>query len=108
MWTVSGPRSFIVLRNSFGEQVTKCRCKKTTVWKVLRKRLHMRAYRLQFVHALKPDDYALRFTFACAVLGRDDDLLDRVVFSDESTFHLRGKVNAHNVRIWGLKIRMNL
>ena len=29
---------------------------KTTVWKVLRKRLHMRAYRLQFVHALKPDD----------------------------------------------------
>jgi len=26
---------------------------------------------------------------------------DRVVFSDESTFHISGKVNKHNVRIWG-------
>ena len=23
------------------------------------------------------------------------------MFSEESTFHLRGKVNRHNVRIWG-------
>ena len=33
-----------------------------TVWKVLRKRLHMRHYRLQLLQALKPIDYAVRST----------------------------------------------
>jgi hypothetical protein len=33
----------------------------------------------------------------------DDKLLPRVIFSDEATFHLSGKVNRHNVRIWGLQ-----
>ncbi|PNF20691.1 hypothetical protein B7P43_G00324, partial [Cryptotermes secundus] len=27
----------------------------------------------------------------------------RVIFSDEATFHLSGKINRHNVRIWGLQ-----
>ena len=31
----------------------------------------------------------------------NDDFLDCVVFSDESTFHLNGNVFTHNVRIWG-------
>jgi hypothetical protein len=29
--------------------------------------------------------------------------LDSIIFSDESTFHVGGKVNAHNCRIWGSK-----
>ena len=33
----------------------------------------------------------------------DDAFLQRVIFSDEATFHLSGKVNRHNVRIWGLQ-----
>jgi hypothetical protein len=33
----------------------------------------------------------------------DDKFLPRVIFSDEATFHLSGKVNRHNVRIWGLQ-----
>lgn len=73
---------------------------KTTVWKVLRKRLNMRPYRLQLVHALMPDDYGVRYNFEYEVLQRKDFLV-RMVFSDESTFHLSGKVNTHNVRIWG-------
>ena len=31
----------------------------------------------------------------------DDGFDDRLVFSDEATFHLSGKVNKHNTRIWG-------
>jgi len=31
----------------------------------------------------------------------EEGFLDRVVFSDESTFHISGKVHRHNVRIWG-------
>jgi len=30
----------------------------------------------------------------------DDDLLAKIMFSDEATFHLSGKVNRYNVRIW--------
>ena len=30
-----------------------------------------------------------------------DEFDDRLVFSDEATFHLTGKVNKHNTRIWG-------
>jgi hypothetical protein len=33
----------------------------------------------------------------------DDKFLPRVIFSDEATLHLSGKVNRHNVRIWGLQ-----
>jgi hypothetical protein len=31
----------------------------------------------------------------------DDSFLPRLIFSDEAKFHLSGKVNRHNVRIWG-------
>ncbi|XP_023725909.1 uncharacterized protein LOC111874552 [Cryptotermes secundus] len=31
----------------------------------------------------------------------DENFLDSVIFSDESTFHVSGKVNTHNCRIWG-------
>jgi hypothetical protein len=30
-----------------------------------------------------------------------DDYLNKILFSDEETFHLSGKVNYHTVRIWG-------
>ena len=31
----------------------------------------------------------------------DDDFFNRLIFGDESNFHLSGIVNKHNVRIWG-------
>jgi hypothetical protein len=31
----------------------------------------------------------------------DEGYLDRVVFGDESTFRISGKVHRHNLRIWG-------
>lgn len=34
-------------------------------------------------------------------LLEEDGFAERLVFSDEATFHLSGKVNRHNVRIWG-------
>jgi hypothetical protein len=33
----------------------------------------------------------------------DERFLDSVIFSEESTFHVSGKVNIHNCRIWGSK-----
>ena len=34
-------------------------------------------------------------------MENDDDLLTKIIFSDEATFQLSGKVNRYNVRIWG-------
>ena len=34
----------------------------------------------------------------------EDEFNERLVFSDESTFHTNGKVNKHNVCIWGKKM----
>lgn len=31
----------------------------------------------------------------------DGDFVSRIVLSDETNIHLSGKVNCHNVRIWG-------
>ena len=63
----------------------------------------MRPYRLQLLQALKPTDYVVRSNFALEMLQQqeNDDFLDGVVFSDESTSHLNGKVNTHKVRIRG-------
>jgi hypothetical protein len=33
----------------------------------------------------------------------DDDFAPRLVFSDEAIFHLSGKANHHNLRIWGME-----
>jgi hypothetical protein len=34
-------------------------------------------------------------------MEEEDNFSRRLIFSDEATFHLSGKVNRYNVRIWG-------
>ena len=75
-----------------------------TIVDILHKRLQFRAYKLQIVQVLQPNDRPQRAAFAEEMLDRieaDNRYLQCVVFSDEVTFHLSGKVNRHNVRIWG-------
>ena len=71
---------------------------------ILHKRLHLYAYKVQLTQALEPDDHPRRAAFVADILERihvDNEYLQRVCFSDESTFHISGKVNRYNVRIWG-------
>jgi hypothetical protein len=35
------------------------------------------------------------------MLMEEDGFFERLIFSDEYTSHLCGKVNRHNVRVWG-------
>ncbi|GBM93585.1 hypothetical protein AVEN_150850-1 [Araneus ventricosus] len=54
---------------------------------------------MQFVQKLPH-----RSAFAAEMLPlieNEDYFLNRVIFSDEATFHVRNKVNKHNCRIWG-------
>ena len=76
----------------------------SAVNKILHKRLRLHPYRLQLVQQLHPEDKETRHGFCGnlqAFMENDDDLLAKIIFSDEKTFHLSGEVNRYNVRIWG-------
>ncbi|KFM61825.1 hypothetical protein X975_12247, partial [Stegodyphus mimosarum] len=76
----------------------------STVYKVIKKKLRLHAYKVQIVQVLEPDDRPRRMAFATDMLRRiedDAEFLKRIMFSDEASFHLSGIVNCHNVRIWG-------
>lgn len=75
----------------------------TTMWRILRNKLRLTPYKLQLHQALSVDDKQARVNFCIEMQARFevDDFADRLIFSDEATFHVSGKVNRHNVRIWG-------
>ncbi|PNF28323.1 hypothetical protein B7P43_G03472, partial [Cryptotermes secundus] len=73
------------------------------VWKILRRRLHFKPHRLQLLQQLKPEDYGRHLEF-CVTMQQaleDEDFASKLIFSDEATFRLSGKVNRHNVKLWG-------
>ena len=76
-----------------------------TVWRVLRRRVLMKPYRLQLVQALRVGDRRKQTDFCDMLLEdlEDDTSLPRLIFSDEAMFHLNSKVSHHNVYIWGLE-----
>ena len=76
------------------------------VYKVIKKKLRLHAYKVQFVQVLKPDDRPRRMAIATDMLRRiedDADFLKRIKFSDEASFHVSGIVKCHNNYIWGFE-----
>ena len=56
------------------------------------------------MQALKPDDCSRRAAYAEEMFQRIDDdnnCYKCVIFSDKASFYVSGRVNKHNVRIWG-------
>jgi hypothetical protein len=55
------------------------------------------------VQALTPNDKMVRHQFCVEMQAdmEDEDFIGRLVFTDEATFHVNGKVNRRNLRIWG-------
>jgi hypothetical protein len=77
---------------------------RSTVHSIFHKCFRLRAYKLQLLHHIKPDDHRKRTDFAVGMLSHieeNDSYLDLVLFSDESTFHVCEKVNRLNCRIGG-------
>ena len=72
---------------------------------VFRGRLLSKPYRLQLVQTLRPKDKRKRMEFCDRGLQNmeEDTFLQRLIFSDEVTFNLTGKVNRHNVGLWGVQ-----
>ena len=77
---------------------------RSTVHKVLHNNLRLYTYKVQMLQALQPNDMPRRKEFAVNMLQRiseNEAFFKRVCFSDEKTSHVSGKLNKHNVRIWG-------
>ena len=77
----------------------------STLWKILRKDLGLRAYKIQLVQELKPNDHQVRRRFvewAQNEITVVPDFHKRILFSDEAEAHfwLNGYVNKQNCRIW--------
>jgi len=75
---------------------------KTTVWRVLRKRLVFEPYRIHRVQQLSDEDHRRRLDFCLQLqnlLSSDDHFLEKMQFSDETKFHVSGAVNRRNARI---------
>uniref|UniRef100_UPI00358FA67B cilia- and flagella-associated protein 57-like n=1 Tax=Myxine glutinosa TaxID=7769 RepID=UPI00358FA67B len=64
-----------------------------------------KTYKVQILQELKPNNGPKHIAFALEMLSRieDEDYLKKVMFTDEACFHISGKVNQHNVRIWGFE-----
>ena len=74
----------------------------SSVWRILRKRLRMKGYWLQLLQALNPQDHNLPLHFALiSNSGYRKTGLLRSWFSVMRRRFMCGKVNRHNVRIWG-------
>ncbi|GBN44650.1 hypothetical protein AVEN_47710-1 [Araneus ventricosus] len=77
---------------------------RSSIRDVLHKRLHFKSYKMQLVQQLKPSDLSIHFNFTVDMLHHidvDNDFLQRIIFTDEATFHVSDHVNKHNTRIWG-------
>ena len=53
------------------------------------------------LHYMKNGDPQQRVAFSENLLNRGEDFLKTIVFSDESTFSLNGKVSTYNASLWG-------
>jgi hypothetical protein len=74
------------------------------MWKILKKRLRCRPYRLQLVHVLRDGDKEKRQLHCGEMfykMENENDYPNNIVFIHKANFHLSGKVNRHNIIIWG-------
>ena len=76
---------------------------RSSIQRMLHKDIKAFPYKLQTVNKLEDDnDHRVKM---CETLlyhyENDLSIQDKIWFSDEAVFHLSGRVNQHNTRIWG-------
>jgi hypothetical protein len=77
---------------------------KSTVHKVLHKKLKLHAYKILLLHEIKAADKPKRKKSAERMLetiDNDPNFMCNITFTDEATFHINGCINRHNCWIWG-------
>ncbi|CAH2090217.1 unnamed protein product [Euphydryas editha] len=77
----------------------KLNIKKSSLHSILKRDLHLKAYKIQLVQQLKKTDYFHRVNFVQEMFQRFNNF-ENILFSDEANFHLNGNVNKQNCRYW--------
>ena len=75
---------------------------KSSAHRILKKN-QLHPYHVQRVQSLLPRDYPARLEFCQTMLQRhreDPRFLERILWSDESTFKKDGYINLHNIHEW--------
>ena len=73
----------------------------TTTWRILRKDLALKPFKVQLTQELKPADHQQRRIFVNWIEEQQAGFSKKIIFSDEAHFELNGYVNKQNCRIWG-------
>jgi len=75
---------------------------RSTLQRLIKGSLKLRSYHFQVVHHLYPTDFMQRAQMCTELLRlwNLEDLKSNIIFSDEAVFHVCGRVNRHNSRIW--------
>lgn len=91
-------------KKSYRRRAQEMHMSSATMQRILKKDLHLHAYKVQLTQELKPADHGKRRQF-CEWISRmeqeNEGFAKRIIFSDEAHFHLNGFVNKQNCRIWG-------
>jgi transposase len=101
--------SFLHSPKKTGTAAKELSMSKTTVWKVVRKRLVFKPYRIQMVQQLSDEDHRRRLDFCLQLqdlMSSGDHFQEKVQFSDEATFHVSGAVNLAMTEYGDLKTHM--
>ena len=72
----------------------------TTLHRILRKELRLKANKIQNKHQLLPNDYPRRMTFCNWLLQRHERFCEKLIMTDEAAFAMDGSVNTQNTRFW--------
>jgi len=73
-----------------------------TSWRISRRRLRRKPYRIQLLQTLQDGDMQRRLGFCTFFLEKGEEgeqFSYRIIFSDEATFQLNENVKHHNVQI---------
>ncbi|CAH2101168.1 unnamed protein product [Euphydryas editha] len=91
---------FEKIRNSQPvKEVRLQRIKKSTLRRISKRDFNLKAYKIQLVQKLKPQDANNRLSFVNQMLDLFTNF-NNVMFSDEAIFDLNGHVNKPNCRFW--------
>lgn len=74
-----------------------------TCRRILKNDLKLHPYRLQVTHEILPLDRPQRREFCQRFIDTfigNDEVMKKIMFTDESWFHLSGYVNSQNMRMW--------
>jgi hypothetical protein len=99
--TIENVRQSFIIRSPRKSTSLELNIPKSKVWKVVQERLRRKPCRLQLVRYLSDSDKNQRHEICGQVTDKMEkaDYLNTILFSDENTFYLSGKINRHNIRI---------